>query len=178
MEERNHDSSVRSEARTVYETALSAVKTGDVISAIAQLTRAIVMDEQMLEARLLRMRILLAMGDLNGAQDDLDWLVAHASDQQEVILTAARVAHAKGNDDEALGWYDRLLEMNPSHLESYKERGQIRFNRGDKKGAEEDMQQVLQLDPQAFSDITGDYSAKGVEQGPKRVHSLLNPFGI
>ena len=53
-----------------------------------------------------------------------------------------------------------------------------RYDKGDKKGAEEDMQKVLELDPQALNGISGDYEAEGIEQKVKQAYTFLNPFGI
>ena len=91
---------------------------------------------------------------------------------------AARVAHAKGLDDEAINIYNKVTDLNPFQLDAYRERGKIRFDRGDKQGAEEDMQKVLELNPSEMADVSGDYSAEGVEQAVKRAYSNMNPLGL
>ena len=91
---------------------------------------------------------------------------------------AARVAHLKGEDDMALDIYNKVIDMNPFQMDAYRERGQIRYEKGDKKGAEEDMQKLLEMNPNELADVSGDYSAEGVEQAMKRVYSAITPFGI
>jgi len=150
----------------------------DVIGAVARLTKAIVLEPDFGDARLLRAQVLLKLGDVKGAKEDVDWLVAHVEDNEDVLLMAARVAHAEGRVDEALKIYDKIVDMNPFQLDAYRERGQIRFEQGDKKGAEEDMQKLLEMNPGELADVNGDYSAEGVEQAMKRAYSAINPFGL
>ena len=49
---------------------------------------------------------------------------------------------------------------------------------GDKKGAEEDMRKLLELNPGELEGATGEYQAEGVEKMMKRAYSAINPFGI
>jgi tetratricopeptide (TPR) repeat protein len=165
-------------AMTSYMMGQAAVGQGDVIGAIAHLTKAVTLDEKMADARLLRAKTLLKMGDVNGASDDVVWLLEHTEADEDVLLMAARVAHLKGKDDTALDIYNKVIDLNPFQMDAYRERGQIRYEKGDKKGAEEDMQKLLEMNPNELADVSGDYSAEGVEQAMKRVYSAINPFGI
>lgn len=158
--------------------AQSALGQGDPVNSIARLTKAITLDEQNADARLMRGQILLRLGDVSGAGEDAQWLVDHVADHEDVLLLAARVAHAKGEDDTAITLYNKVVDMNPFALEAYQERGKICFDRGDKQQAEADMRKVLELNPQQLADVSGDYSAEGVEQQMKRAYSMMNPFGI
>ncbi len=158
--------------------AQAALGHNDLINAIARLSKALSIDELLADARLLRAQTLLGMGDVKSADEDTQWLLEHVRDQENVLLLAARVAHAKNKDDEAISLYGKVIEVNPFALEAYQERGKICFDRGDKKQAEEDMQKVLELNPQQMADVSGSYSAEGVEQQMKRTYSMLNPFGI
>lgn len=150
----------------------------DVIGAVARLTKAIVLEPDFGDARLLRAQVLLKLGDVKGVKEDVDWLMAHVEDNEDVLLMAARLAHAEGRMDEALKIYDKMIDQNPFQLDAYRERGQIRFEQGDKKGAEEDMQKLLEMNPGELADVNGDYSAEGVEQAMKRAYSAINPFGL
>ena len=78
---------------------------GDMVNGIARLTKAIALDDELGDARLLRAQTLLKMGDANGAQEDCDWLLSHTDEQEDVLLLAARIQHAKGNDDDAINTY-------------------------------------------------------------------------
>ena len=165
-------------ATAYYQMAQADLGLGDLVNGIAQLTKAIVLNENYGDARLLRSKTLLMMGDLDGAEQDANWLLEHTEDEEDVLLTVARIAHAKGNDDDALNIYNKVIDVNPFQIDAYRERGQIKFDRGDKDGAQEDMQKVLELNPNETADVNGDYSAEGVEQQVKRAYSNMNPFGI
>lgn len=161
-----------------YQMAQAVMGQGDMISGIAYLTKAITLSEELADARLLRAKTLLKMGDVNGAAEDVDWLMVHTEDEEDVLLMAARVAHAKGQNDEAILIYNKVTELNPFQLDAYRERGQIKFELGDKQGAEEEMQKLLEMNPNEMSDVSGNYTAEGVEQAVKRAYSNMNPFGI
>ena len=165
-------------ATAYYQMAQADLGQGDLVNGIAQLTKAIVLNDNHGDARLLRAKTLLMMGDLDGAEQDVNWLMEHTEAEEDVLLTAARIAHAKGNDDDALNIYNKVVDVNPFQIDAYRERGQIKFDRGDKGGAQEDMQKVLELNPNETADVNGDYSAEGVEQQVKRAYSNMNPFGI
>ena len=161
-----------------YMLAQAVLGQNDLINGIARLTKAISLNEQLADARLLRAKTLLKMGDVKGADEDVNWLMEHTEDEEDVLLMAARVAHVKGNDDEAIDIYNKVVEVNPFQIDAYRERGKIKYDRGDKLGAQEDMQKVLELNPEEMADVSGDYSAEGVEQIVKRAYSNMNPFGI
>ncbi len=161
-----------------YMTAQAALGQNDLINGIARLTKAISLNEQLGDARLLRAKTLLKMGDVKGADEDVNWLMTHTKDDEDVLLMAARVVYAKGQVDEAINIYNKVIDLNPFQLDAYRERGKIKFDRGDKLGAQEDMQKVLELNPEEIADVSGDYSAEGVEQIVKRAYSNMNPFGI
>ena len=161
-----------------YQMAKALLGQGDLINGIARLTKAIVLDEHLADARLLRSQVLLRMGDLKGAGEDVEWLLANTSDEEDVLLMAARLEHAKENDDEAISIYNKVIDVNPFQIDAYRERGKIKFDRGDKQGAEEDIQKVLELNPNEMADVSGDYSAEGIEQKVKNAYKILNPLGL
>jgi len=148
------------------------------IEAIARLTKTIALDHEVAEARLLRGQTLMKMGDLKGAEEDVEWLTTKTEDQEEVLLLHARLAEAKGDHEEAIERYTKVIDVNPFQIDAFRERGRIRYEQGDKKGAEEDMQTLLELNPQEMADVNGDYAAEGIEQKVKQAYSNLNPFGI
>ena len=115
---------------------------------------------------------------VKGAGEDVDWLMAHTDEEEDVLLMAARVACAKGQTEEAINIYNKVTELNPFQLDAYRERGKLKFELGDKQGAEEEMQKLLEMNPDEMANVSGDYTAEGVEQAVKRAYSNMNPFGI
>ena len=148
------------------------------VGAIAMLTKAISLKEDYAEAYLLRGQTLLVMGDAASAETDADWLLEHVGDHEDVLLLKARVEAAKGQSQEAIRVYDKVIEVNPFQIDAFRERGRLRLDLGDKAGAEQDMQTVLELDPQQMADVSGEYSAEGIEQRVKQAYSAVNPLGL
>ena len=150
----------------------------NLVGAIAMLTKALTLKDDYAEVYLLRTQTLLAMGDTTSADADADWLLEHVGDHEDVLLLKARIEAAKGNSEEAIHTYDKVVEVNPFCIEAFRERGQLKFDAGDKAGAEQDMQTVLELDPQQLADVSGEYSAEGIEQRVKQAYSAVNPLGL
>lgn len=165
-------------AEACYHSAKARAGRKDLVGAIAMLTKAIALNADYADAYLMRGQALLAMGDAAGADQDADWLIAHVGDHEEVLMLKARITAAKGLAEEAIAIYDKVIDANPFVIEAFRERGQLKFNSGDKKGAEADMQQVLELDPQQLANVNGEYSAEGIEQHVKQAYSAVNPLGL
>ncbi len=161
-----------------YQLAQAMIGQGNVVEAIAHLTQSIAINEQRGEARLLRAQTLLSMGELKGAREDIDWLLDHTDDHEDVLMMAARLCVAEGKQQEALNIYNKVSEQNPFHLDALRERGRLRMDMGDKKGAEEDLRHLLELNPGELDGASGEYQAEGVEKMMKRAYSPINPFGI
>ena len=150
----------------------------DVVGSIAMLTKAIALRDDYADAYLLRAQTLLKMGDTTSADADAQWLLEHVGDHEDVLLLKARIEATKGNADEAITIYNKVIEVNPFSIDAFRERGQLKFNAGDKAGAEQDMQMVLELDPQQLADVSGEYSAEGIEQRVRQAYSAVNPLGL
>lgn len=161
-----------------YLYARACIGQGDVVNAIAMLTKAIALKEDYGDAYLLRGETLLEMGDVEGADEDARYLLEKVNDSEDVLLLKARIEAKKGNADEAISQYDKVIEANPFCLVAFKERGALRLQQGDKDGAEEDMKQVLELDPNKGADVSGEYSAEGVEEKVRKAYKENNPFGL
>ena len=151
---------------------------GHLVEGIARLTKTIALDERIVEPHLLRGQTLLKMGDLKGALEDAQWMLEYTQDNEDALLLTARVLAQDGRKDEAIGFYGQVIDMNPFNVDAFRERGKLRLDNGDKQGAEEDMKMVLELNPEEMADVSGEYSAEGIEQKTRQAYSNLNPFGI
>lgn len=134
------------------------------VLAIAMLSKAISIDNNFFSAYLLRGQILLKMGDLSGVAADVDILLEKIPDNEDVLLLAARVAKSKNKLSDALNYYNQLIDTNPFSIEGYRERGSIKYELGDKEGAEADARAALEIEPSQVSDINGKYSSQGTEK--------------
>lgn len=161
--------------------ARACIGRGDLVNAVAMLTRAITMREDNGDARLLRGDTLLEMGDVESADEDAKWLDEHSSGVEEVLLLNARIEERKGNHDKAIDYYNKVIKANPFHATAFKERGAVRLVSGDKEGAEADMRSYLELNPEGTDGVTGEYSAEGTEDIGRMVEQAYrnsNPFGL
>ena len=168
-------------AEAHYLLAQSYVGQGNPILAIAMLTKAIAINEAFLGANLLRGETLLKMGDLAGAEADVKLLMEKVPDNEDALLLAARVAKAKDGLDGALAYYDRVIDANPFSAAAMKERGAVKYAKGDKEGAEADARAALELEPEQVADVSGDYTARGTEDIQRKVEEAYrnsNPFGV
>lgn len=120
---------------------------GDYVNALAMVNKAISLDDDYIDAYELRGEILLQMGDVNNADSDADWLLKHTDNNEDVLLFKARVEKAKKDYKSAIHYYDLVTDANPFRIEAFRERGALKLAIGDKAGAEEDGQKLLELNP-------------------------------
>ena len=164
--------------RVHYLYAKACIGQEDMINAIAMLTKAIALKPDFADAYLLRGQTLLGMGDRKGAREDMEHLLADYPEQEDVLMLKARIERAEGKADEAIDTYTKVTDVNPSAIEAFKERGQVKYDKGDMAGAKEDLQKVLEIDPDRAADISGEYSAEGIEHKVRKAYSNINPLGL
>ena len=164
-----------------YTYARACIGKNELITAVALLTKAITADAKYESAYLLRGETLLKMGDFNSAENDAEWLLKNTESSEEIILLRARIAKTKGENNESLDLYSKVIEQNPFCIVAFKERGALKLAVGDKDGAEEDMRQVLELNPNVQNDVNGEFTADGTEniqQKVEKAYRSLDPYGI
>ena len=164
----------KDDPRALYLYARACRGQGDWTNAVAMLTKAITLRENHGDAHLLRGEILLEVNDAEGAAQDADYLMEHAPENEDALLLKARVLEAQGMHDEAVGIYNKVIELNPFCIAAFKERGAIRLGLGDKRGAEEDMNAVLELNP-VQNEGTG---KEDIQQKTEDAYRNINPFGL
>ena len=154
---------------------------GEEVNAVAMLTKTIAIKPDFLDAYLLRGQTLLKMGDTKGAAEDADYLVEKAPDNEDALLLKAKVEEALGHHEDAITYYNKVINANPFCIDAFKGRGAIRLAQGDTKGAEEDMKSVLELDPKKAAEVNGEYTGEGTEdiqQKTEQAYRNNNPFGL
>ena len=164
--------------RVHYLYAKACIGQEDMINAIAMLTKAIALKPDFADAYLLRGQTLLGMGDRKGAREDMEHLLADYPEQEDVLMLKACIERAEGKADEAIVTYTKVTDVNPFAIEAFKERGQVKYDKGDMAGAKEDLQKVLEIDPDRAADISGEYSAEGIEHKVRKAYSNINPLGL
>ena len=165
-----------------YLNARAYIGKGNSVVAIAMLTKTISIDETFADAYLLRAQTLLEAGDVKSAEEDVAWLMQNVGDNEDVLVLKARIEERKGNHEESLATYGKVIELNPFNAVAFRERGAIRLQQGDKQGAEEDMKQLLEIQPNLASDVNGEFRSEGsdagIQQQVEQAYRNSNPFGI
>lgn len=165
-------------AQVHYLYAQACAGQDDMINTIAMLTKTITLKDDMADAYLLRGQTLLKMGDISGADEDCTHLMADYSSNEDVLMLKARIERAKGDADAAIEAYGKVLDANPFCIDAFKERGAVKYGKGDMAGAQEDAQRALELEPKDMEAVSGDYSAEGIEHKVKQAYSNINPLGL
>ena len=161
----------KDDAHLLFLYAKACLGQGDVINTIAMLTKSILLAEkqqeglaQAVQSRLLRGETLLKLGDVKGAEEDAAWLLEQLEEPvEEVLLLEARILLAQGKMDDAIAYYNKVIDVNPFSAIAFKERGAIYLAKGDKVNAEKDMQSYLEMNPQEADAVTGEFKAEGKE---------------
>ena len=117
----------------------------DDTNAIAMFTKAIAIHEDYADAYLMRAKVELAGDNVEAAEEDCQWLMERAADVEDVLLLKAQVETAKGQLEEAITYYGKVIETNPFSIEGYQQRAEVRAKTGDQQGAEEDRAKVQEL---------------------------------
>lgn len=121
---------------------------GDYVNALAMVTKAIKLDDGRFDYHELRGEILLDMNDTEGADKEAEWMLEHDANEEDALLFKARVERKKGDNKSAIKYYDKVTTVNPFRIEAFRERGALKLEMGDKAGADEDGQKLLELNPQ------------------------------
>lgn len=145
-------------------------------NAVAMLTKAISLKEDYYDAYLLRGEILFETGDVESADEDVAYLQEHVDGNEDIVLLKARIEVAKGNNEQAIDIYNKVIELNPFCVSAFRERGKAKMAVGDENGAAEDMKMADELEPDQYKD--GDANAQNMEQQVKQIYKNNDPYGV
>ena len=153
-----------------YLTAKAAIGMKDDITAIAMLTKAIVLkdaaeDIQKLlslnpddeQALLLKGEILAATNEPEQAQECFNQVLSLNPFNEKAYILSGELYLVNKDFDKALAVYDEAIEINPNFAKAYHERGRIKLLKGDKDGSVEDMKKAIELAPENEMNISGQY---------------------
>lgn len=93
-------------------------------------------------------------------------------------LEEAKKALKEGNLVMGIALLTQVLAKDENMVEARLLRAQTLMAMGDKSGAEADFKLVAEQHPELLGDLTGDYTAEGVEHRLKCNRTNLNPHGI
>ena len=161
-------------AEATYLYAKACLGHGDTTNAVAMLTKAVGLKPDYAEAYLLRGETLLKTRETAEADEDADRLLKDYPESEDVLMLKARVERAKGNADEAILYYNKVIDANPFNAEAYRERGEVRTDTGDTDGGQDDLRHAAELTENQDGTAEGGDVASKVNEAYKNV----NPLGI
>jgi tetratricopeptide (TPR) repeat protein len=133
------------DAQVMYLYARACIAQGDTSNGIAMLSKAIHLKDDYFDAYLLRGETLLKDGKTTDADSDADFLLKHIGDQEDVLLLKARIELNKGNKEESLNWYSKVIDANPFNINAFRERAALKKELGDEVGASDDLKAINEL---------------------------------
>ncbi len=92
---------------------------------IAHLTKAIVLKDDFIEARLLRAEALMQMQQYKEAAEDIEAILSQDSEEESALLLNGKIKEATGKLQEAETDYRKVTEQNPFNEQAYLYLGQL-----------------------------------------------------
>lgn len=164
---------------------------GDSIMSIAHLTKAIVLQEDFTEARLLRAEALLKMQQYKEAQEDIDAILAGNPDDENALLLLGKMEEATGNAAQAKEHFRRITELNPFNEQAFLCLGQLYIAQKKLAKAIELFTEAIELNPNfaaAYHErgraklLNGDKEGsvedmkRGMELNPKEIEAFNGSY--
>ena len=120
---------------------------GDGIMCIAHLTKAIVLKDDFIEARLLRAEALYKMQQFAEAMEDIEAILAQNPDEEAALLLRGKIKEATGKEEEAETDYLHVTEINPFNEQAYLYLGQLFITQKKLTAAIELFDEAIELNP-------------------------------
>ncbi|MGN0053019.1 MAG: tetratricopeptide repeat protein [Bacteroides sp.] len=98
---------------------------GNGLMCVAHLTKAIVLKDDFIEARLLRAEALIQMRQFKEAEEDIEAVLAHNPEEESALLLQGKLKESTGAPDEAAKCYRIITELNPFNEQAYLALGQL-----------------------------------------------------
>lgn len=165
---------------------------GDGIMCIAHLTKAIVLQDDFTEARLLRAEALIGMRQYKEATEDINAILAQDAEDESALLLRGRISEQTGKPEEAEKDYRRITELNPFNEQAFLRLGQLYIAQKRLAEAIELLNEAIELNPN-FADayhergrarlLSGDKEGatedmkKGLELNPKEAQAFDGQYG-
>ena len=117
------------------------------IMAIANLTKAIVLKEDYIEARLLRAEILLKMNQLTEVSEDIVAILNLQEEDEAALLLRGKLKEAEGDNEAAEADYRHIIELNPFNEQAFLYLGQLFIKQEKATEAVELLDDAIELNP-------------------------------
>lgn len=119
----------------------------DDIMCIAHLTKAIVLKDDFIEARLLRAEALIKMHQYKEAMEDIEAILAQDADDESALLLRGKIKEAIGTEKDAETDYRYVTELNPFNEQAFLYLGQLYIVQKKLNEAIELFDEAIELNP-------------------------------
>ena len=85
-------------------------------------------------------------------------------------MLSATIARQRGNDEEALNIYNKVIDLNPFCVPAFEQRAALRRQMGDDAGADADINALKEINPESDDEDI----ARRVDESRR----AIDPFGI
>jgi len=120
---------------------------GNDLMTVAHLTKAIVLKDDFIEARLLRAETLIKMEQYNEATQDIEAILSHDADEESALLLRGKTEEATGKTEEAEKDYRYVTELNPFNERAFLYLGQLYISQKKLTEAIELFEDAIDLNP-------------------------------
>lgn len=125
--------------------------TGDLLGAIVNLTKALAVKADFIEALLLRAEILQIMQQNKESLEDVESVLALHGEEENALLLRARIREATGEEAGAEEDYKQITELNPFNEQAYLGWGKLYIHQKRLEEAIELLNEAIELNPKAAS---------------------------
>ena len=153
---------------TNFLSAKAAVGLSNGIQAIAMLTKAIMLNEEFVEAYQMRAEILWTMRQAKDANEDIEKLLSMNPEDENALLLKGEILAVSGEEEKALELINQVLALNPFSEKAYLLKGSYFLAKQAFDKAIEVYDEALEINPnfaQAYHERGRVKLAKGDKQG-------------
>ena len=142
-----HSKVAMTDAEMRFLRAKEYLTVGQVERGHAELREVLETDPENLEAALLLSESLLMSGKFDEAYEAARLVERVEPNRRQLVLLLARASVGRGNSSKAIGYFERLLFLNPNDVEALNEVADIYLQTGQKDKARERLAKSLEVKP-------------------------------
>lgn len=132
---------------TFYLAAKAAVGMKDEITAIAMLTKAVVIKEDYTEAYQLRAEVLWGMKQAKDAAEDIEKLLSLDPNDEQALLLKGEILAATEEQEQAQEYFNQVLSLNPFNEKAYLLLGELHLSCKDLDKAIAIYDEAIEINP-------------------------------
>lgn len=174
-----------------YMLAIAYKEENDLIQAMVEVSNAITQDPHFIEARLLRVQLLVLLMQYKECSTDLDEIFSIQPEHEGALELQAEVFQKINKENEAITTYQQLIALNPFAERAYVQLGNLYINRNEIELAHKCVEDGLELLPESVDLLTvrakiavlsgkkeeaSKYLQQAVELKPEELQQLSGTF--